>query len=356
MVKVVLLLGGLLAAALITALVLYFYRIGSPVDAQRSRHYFHHAWKNKIVYAPMGNWFELAYVELETEPDSFRVLAEEFGTDGRTVFWKGVSQSADAATFRLGNGFAADGHTAYYLGGSYAEHMKPIAGSDPASFQPFLVEDERTQLEWHRDTNVIYFRGERLPVEVGTFTRLRETFAWDSQHIYTFHLDSHLVWQWTQQEPNPGGHIESLTPHYLRQGNALVHASFWNPYARVAFPKIDSVRVLDPGIVVVDQQLVYWGRVVAGADVATVQLIDHLFFKDAERVFFRGQLIPNAEPASFEVIYDTYSRDRQQVFFETTALPELRPAQTVVKFDRGKAYVTDGVRSYRGTKEISISN
>jgi DKNYY family len=154
----------------------FFYRIGKPVNGKLSDAYYHHAWKKKVVYSPMGNWFELGYHETEADPATFTVIAKEYGKDAQFVYWKGRKQDVDQLTFEVSEEqIPRDGEHVYFEP-DYENALTVIADADPKTYRQYKEGSTAWYQYWHQDKNYFFVDGKKLAVDRNTFVRL--TYPW----------------------------------------------------------------------------------------------------------------------------------------------------------------------------------
>jgi len=174
---IVILLGGILIVKY------YIIRLGKAVDNEMSKSYYFHASKKKIVYSPMGNWFELGYTELDADPTSFKTLAEEFGKDNNSIYWKGVKQQVDFASFYMDENIPKDNHHVYAQN-STNELLSIIKGADPTTYKRFDTGVDTWDRYWFRDYQHYFYEDTKLEVDFQSFQRLNNTLAVDTNFVY----------------------------------------------------------------------------------------------------------------------------------------------------------------------------
>lgn len=343
--------GILLGVAAVGAVVLSLYRIGEPIAPEKSDSYYRHAWKNKIVFSPMGNWFELGYVETTADPTTFEVLTREYGRDKDFIYWQGHQQPADRNTFTVdADWIAKDAAHVYYDPKKFDGHLAVLPGADPATFQRYRVAGmDRSQI-WCMDKNHFYLNHQQVAVDRATFRVLNGTLACDSAALYTVLLTAAGDYEF-QSHPRPPGEIRVLNSVYLQAGSHLVHASWKEKFALAAFDAVDTLRWINELTVVVNErQLLYAGRLVPGIDIASASVIEPDFLKDKHHVFFKHQQITGADPATFEIIFSDYSRDAHHAFFQHQKLEGVDVRAFTYQFNTGLA--TDGTRYFKDGKPV----
>lgn len=346
--------GVLLGVVLLGVFVLFFYRIGKPVAAEKSDSYYYHAWKNKIVYSPMGNWFELGYLETEADPATFEVLAREYGRDKNAVYWQGRRQTADRATFVVdADWIPKDAYQVYYDPKKYDGQLAIVPDADPSSYQRYRPGPpaEKEIPIWSVDKNNFYLNHQRVNVDRSTFRVLNITLACDTNFLYTVLRPANGGVEFTSY-PRPSGRLRVLNEVYLQVGNTIVHSSWQEHFATAEFEAVRSLGWLDQmNVVVNENQLLHYGKLVNNIEISTVTLLDRNFLKDQHHVFYHHEEIPEADPATFEIVFEDYSRDAHRVFFKNQKLEGASAQSFTYKFNTGLA--TDGTRFYKDGQRVS---
>lgn len=344
--KIFLLLVSLIIVFVVIAIARYTMRLGNPVDAAKSDSYYHHRWKDKIIYSPMGNWFELGYAEIDADPKTFVVLAHEFGKDKNAVYWKGKRQQADVATFYLDeNQIPKDQQHAYQLSTTWPDTMTVVPGANPAAYQPYRLEQEDYNPGWFRDDHAFYLNGQSVEVDFHTFQRLNQVLSIDVNNIYITRNETDKPITLVKSQKNPGGTAIGINDYYARVGNSIL-VSLWNIELIVLdLPTIESISVLDDVNIVVNSHLVSRGKLMPEVDVASLEILPQNYLRDRQHAFYYDNVIPDADPAFFEVVYEGYSKDRQHVFYKTRVLRDANPSTFKMNFAEGTG--SDGVRTYR---------
>lgn len=344
----ILLIGSLLLLVLVAMLFLFFYRIGKPIDDKISRSYFHHAWKRKIVYAPMGNWFELDYQELNADIPKFLVLSEDFAKDAISVFFKGRKQVANASSFYVDEFRIPKDKNYVYRIANLDTAIEIVKGADPHTYV-LMAEEDKTYVDpLYRDSAHYFFYGEQLEVDYASFVRLNETIFIDQQFLYTLIQSKDKTMEANKivrKDGRPAGLARAINQHYAQIGNTIVLSNWKNELAIQSFRVIDSITVIDPRNIVVDNQWLSDGILLAGVDAATVEIIDRDYVKDKTNVFYNGQPIASADASSFEVIFEAYSKDRNRVYYNGKELAGAKP--TNFTYDYTNETATDGMTTYR---------
>ncbi|NOS93858.1 MAG: hypothetical protein HOP30_18225 [Cyclobacteriaceae bacterium] len=350
--KIFMLIIALFGIFIIVSVFLFFYRIGKPVNLAASDSYYHHAWKNKIIYSPMGNWFELGYTITDADPTTFTVLNREFGKDKEAIFWKGIKQSVDYATFVIDDdGIAKDVNHVYYFR-SFGGELTVVAGADPKTYQPDSLPNETSGQKWHRDHQSVFLYGKRIDADGKTFSRINETLAYDSLSLYSIVTNyqsgsgtaedhTHVI----RLNQKPTDTPIAINRNYARMGNAVLLSNWKTDFVMLSFDAIDTIQVVDERNIIVNTQLVSDGKLMSAVDVNSLQIIDRDFMKDQNAVYYEKELIANADATSFEVVSEFYSKDKQHVFYKNILLPNVNPKSFTI--DYGSNIATDGKISFK---------
>lgn len=344
--KTVLLLIGLVIVVTIVFLFSFFYRIGKPVNSALSDSYYHHAWKSKIIYSPMGNWFELGYSELEADPASFQVFSREFAKDASSVFWKEKKQAVDYSSFRLDEqGIPKDNFHVYY-DPPYGDSLFVVADADPVSYRLFNPTHTPSYYRWGQDNSFFFLDGIKLPVDRQTFSPLNETIAADTTSIYILKRDNDQLagtpgaTQVIKKAAKSGLALTPISKNYLQMGNTLILSSWKTDFAMVPFDVIQNISVLDERNVVVNGVLVSDGKRMDGVDVTSLELVGRDHMKDQYKVYYDTEEILSADPKSFTQVYEEYSKDKKHVYYKIQILDGANPA--TFSYDYASAMASDG--------------
>ena len=333
------------SALLILLLIVgFFYRIGKPVNIVLSDAYYHHAWKKKIVHSPMGNWFELGYHETDADPESFVVLARDYGKDHQSVYWKGQKQPVDYSTFHIDKENIPKDAQHVYFDQHYQDNLQVVIGADPQTYHLYKEGSAAFYQFWCQDVNAYYIAGQKINVDRKTFVRINATIAIDTNFVYAV-LSKNDKTVVSEKLKRPAGEALAISQDYARIGNMILLSDWKNEFAVINFDHIDSIRLLNERTLVVNGQLIRDGLLLPGADVATWQELGRDHFKDKTNVYFDGKPIETADPSTFELIFEAYSKDHQHVFYEDRILTGANPATFVYQYNTGVA--TDGTLSFK---------
>lgn len=341
----------LLAVVYITRL---FTRLGKPVNAALSDSYYYHSRKKLIVYSPMGNWFELGYTEMpEADPETFTVLARDFGKDKNAVYLKGATQKVDHASFIIDeHGIPKDALHVYYHVPYSSTGLSVIEGADPKTYQPYLLPEETYHQRWGKDHQAVYLYGKKVDADGKTFVRINQTLAFDSLNLYAVVTDYNAESGMAEDNTrvirtgnNPGKKPEAVNDQYARFGNMIAISNWKIDYRSVSFEKIDTIQVLDDRNIVVNNILVSDGQRLDDIDVSTLEIIGRDYLKDKNSVYYDAQKIAGADAETFVVFDESYGKDHKHVFYKTQLLPNLNPEKVTISYTDNT--VSDGTWSYR---------
>lgn len=348
MLKTILIIIGLFFFAFVGYIVSLFMRVGKPVNAALSDSYYHHRWKNVIIYSPMGNWFELGYRELEADPETFTVFSREFAKDKQQVYWKDKIQNVDHASFTIDEqGTPRDAQHVYYHY-DYGDSLHIIKNADALTYETYKpIKQEWSYYAWGRDKNAIFLNGNKLDVDRGTFTVLNATLAIDSANIYVIYRDYSQVGgaraevQVLKKAAHPGTEPKVISENYVQFGNALVLSNWKVDFSMLMFDKIEAIKIIDERNVVVNETiLVSDGERIDGVDIESLEILNRDFIKDKQYVFYDRKKITGADVASFTPVYEEYSKDKTHVFYKDQTLTGANPA--TFTFDYATNIASDG--------------
>lgn len=348
-----LIIAGIVILLIVVPVLRLFNRIGKPVQQSLSDSYYYHRWKNKIIYSPMGNWFELGYTEMDADVETFTVLSRNFGKDKHTIYRKGKVQQTDHATFIIdAHGIPKDAFHVYYEN-SLSIEMTIISGADPKTYQPYQLPGDPYAYSWGKDHQSVFLYGKKIEADGKTFTRINKTLAVDALNLYAVITDftsgSGTIESNTRvirADKNEGGLYTAITDYYARNNNRILFSNWKTNFTSVEFDSVDTIRTInEENIVINNNTLLYAGHRLNDIDVASLEIINHAFLKDNAHVYFEGEKITSADPETFELIHEFYSKDKQRVFFKTKALDGLDPK--TVRMDFGKQTLTDGTHKVK---------
>ncbi|HPH46306.1 MAG TPA: DKNYY domain-containing protein [Chryseolinea sp.] len=341
---------GALALLFVLFIISFFLRVGKPVNAALSDSYYHHAWKNKIIYSPMGNWFELGYEETNADPQTFTVLAQNYGKDNKSVFWRGFEQAVDYASFYVDeHGTPKDNFKVYY-DDHYQDSLLIVKGADPKTYRPYTLTTDQYAQAWYRDDYLFFVEGEKVDVDAKTFKRINNSLGIDSQAVYSI-VRNELMSSGpgavivTKRAVNPGGVIQALSTDYGRVGNSIILSNWKNDFAMLTFKTIDSVVVINERNLSVDGVLVSDGKIIPEFDVRTFEEIDRDHFKDKAHIYYDGLLISDADVNTFKVLSEEYAKDAKHAFYKNKILSGVNTATFNFAFNTEIA--SDGNLSFK---------
>ena len=331
----------------------YVIRLGKIVDNEVSKSYYFHAIKKKIVYAPMGNWFELGYTELDADPTSFKTLAEEFGKDDHSIFWKGVKQPVDFASFYIEDNIPKDNQHVYDRNLTNTL-LTIITGADPKTYKRFDTGVDTWDRYWFKDYQHYFYEDRELEVDYQSFKRINNTLAVDTNFVYAIvnsQTESGITNRGViKKVGRMAGVVKAINSSYALIGNTLILSNWKNEFNSIAFDKIEFFDVLDDRNITINKILIHDGKIFPNVDVESLVILDRDYFKDKTSVYYDDQLIPNAQASSFEFLSDDYSRDSENVFFKTTRLPDVVAKD--FKYSFATKLGTDGRNTFRDGKLV----
>ena len=348
--KYMLIIVGVFALLFVLFIISFFFRVGKPVNEALSDSYYHHVWKNKIIFSPMGNWFELGYEETKADPQTFTVLTRNYGKDNKSIFWRGHEQSVDYASFYIDeHGIPKDNVNVYY-DNHYADSLLVVEGADPKTYRPYTLSTDQYAQAWYRDDHSFFVEGEKVNVDVKTFQRINHSLGIDSQSVYSI-VKNELISSGpgavmvTKQAANPGGIIHALSANYGRVGNSIILSNWKNDFALLTFTTIDSVVVINERNLSVDGVLVSDGKIVPDFNVRTFEEIDRDHFKDKAHVYYDGSRMSDADVNTFKVLSEDYAKDAKYAFYKNKILKGVNAATFTFAFNTQIA--SDGNLSFK---------
>ncbi|GCC49843.1 hypothetical protein SanaruYs_00570 [Chryseotalea sanaruensis] len=350
--KVVLIVIGAGLLVIIVLVTRFFYRIGKPVNSSISDSYYYHAWKEKIIYSPMGNWFELGYTETQADPSTFKLLSRNFGKDKQFVFWNGQKQDVDHKSFIVDEYNIAKDDIRVYYQHDYGSRLSIIEDANPKTYKPLTLEKETYGQRWGKDEKAVFLYGKKIDADGKTFVRLNQSLAMDNTYLYAI-VDDYTATSGTAEDntsvvrknERPAGEAEALNDYYTRIGNTIILSNWKNPFSLLNFDKIGAINVIDERNVVINNTLISDGKLLPAVDVATLVIVDRDYLKDENAVYYDTDKISEADPSTFSAITEFYAKDRQHVFYKTHVLAGADPSSFTVNYATGIG--TDGKLSFK---------
>jgi hypothetical protein len=334
----------------------YLFRIGEPVNLEVSNSYFYHSSKNIVIFSPMGNWFELGYVESDADVDSFQPINENFGKDKNGIFWHGIRQKVDYETFEIDSlGVAKDKDHVYNLEGNRYELLENIKGADPKTYQlldPSIQGYARNY--WFKDANAVYYQSKRIAADPKTFKPINDAIAVDSQFIYAIvsergegnkKVEVNEVIRKYEIIP---GEIHAINETYVQIGNSIVSAFTKAEFELHTFKSITKTKEIDYWKIIVNETLFNKGIAYPEIDIATFQELDYDFSKDKNYVYYDCKKIDGAINSSFQILSDGYSKDDKKVYYLNAVVIGANP-KTFAETSEADVW-EDGTGKYRKGK------
>lgn len=336
----------------------YIFRLGKAVNKEISNSYYYHSKKDIVVYSPDGNWFELGYVEMKADKNSFMPIADEFGKDKSAVFWRGIIQDVDYTTFSVDEDFIARDSMRVYSSIGYGEQLMVIEGANPKTYHLFDTGVDSWNRYWNRDDGHYFYIDRMIDADYNTFKRINNTLAIDTNSIYVITsenpsdgLQSKNIQAAAKKHINPQGEVKVLNGDYALIGHSVVLSNWKTEFAIIPFHSIDTMRVIDERNIIVNNQLISDGKVYDKIDVATFKAFHRDYFNDKNNVYYDGQQIEGANVETFEVVFEEYSKDGQHVYYKTEIVAKASP--TSFKYDYATGKGKDGDLNFKDGKLVA---
>ena len=345
----------LVITSIVVAAKYTVFRLGKAVNEKISDSYYYHSIKNIIVYAPAGNWFELDYVELESDKNSFQPISRDFGKDQTSVFWKGKKQEVDFATFTVDKDEIARDDKHVYSSSGYDKKLKIIQGANPKTYQRFDTGVDSWNRYWARDDAHYFYLDKMVDADYPSFKRINNSIAIDTNSVYAIinkqvsdSLHVKEIREVVRKVSIPKGTVKAINSDYALIGNSVILSNWKTEFAIIPFTHIDSIHVIDERNIVVNNQLISDGKLYPEIDVATFTILQRDYSKDKNHVYFDGLLIEYADPKTFEILHDDYAKDQQHVFYKNQKVEQASPASFVYDYATGLG--TDGKKKFKQGK------
>jgi DKNYY family len=359
--KTIIVLSIIIAVGIVVLAKYYVFRLGKAVNAEISNSYFYHSMKSIIVYAPDGNWFELDYVELNADKDSFVPLARDFGKDNKLIFWKGKKQDVEYSTFYIdANGIPKDDNHVYSTIGSWQKQLSVILEANPKTYEQFDTGVDSWNRYWARDGAHYFYQDKKINADYKSFKRINHTIAIDTNSIFAIVNkqveDSGRVVEMREvirKSSIISGAIKPINENYVQIGNSVILSNWKNEFAVIPFESIGSIKIIDERNVVVNDQLISDGKLIKGIDITSFVVLQRDFFKDKNNAYYDAEIITSAEAVSFETLSEEYSKDSRHVFYKTKIV-ENASAQSF-KYDYATDLGMDGVKKFKAGRLITTN-
>ena len=359
--KIVLILAGVGVLAIFLLINFFSSRLGKAVNPTVSDSYYFDPQGKKIIYSPMGNWFELGYKETGADAKSFVALSRDAGKDDHAVYWKGIKTQADAPTFFVdSNSVLKDKLHVYFPVKDYPPYLFVIAGADPKTYQPLPVQNNLYYYYWGSDSTSIFLDGIKVDVDKEAFVRLNASLAIDAHYVYSIEFSGNLAagkpgaTTLVKRIEKPTGKVEVININYVQIGHSVVFSNWKNKFSITPFDKIKSIKQIDETNILINGMLVRDGKILEGIDEASLEIINHNFFKDKNNVYYDSEKILLANTQTFNVVFDLYSKDDEHVFYKQNLLEAVNPHTFTYNYASGIA--TDGKLSFKDGQLLTEKN
>ena len=337
----------------------FLFKIGDPVNSKISDSYFYHYRKNLIVYSPMGNWFELDYVESVADVASFKPINRDFGKDKKDVFWKGRKQTVDYVSFEIdASGIIRDKNHIYHTNGKEYNFLEIIKDADPKTYQlldPTMSDYKRNN--WFRDANAVYYKSKKIKGDPETFKTLNDAIAIDDDYIYSIirqrgeGMELLDVDEVIKKHKRMEGEIHVINETYVQIGNAVVSAFTKDEFTLHTFENIKNTKKIDYFAIVVNDTLIYKGIQCPEIDIQTFESLDYGYLKDKDNLYYNGKKIVRASVSRFEIISPDYCKDGINVYYKNTVVKEANP-KTFKRTSENDVF-EDGKNRYKNGKILN---
>ena len=299
--------------------------LGDPVNHKLSDSFYFNKSGDGIIYCPMGNWFELGDINMESaDVATFEVLGLYVARDKYHAYYRSneIDYQVDLETFRVKDGDFMD-HYPVDKDHVYAfdreGQVMIIDGADPNQFQ--LID-----ASWAKDGRRYFYNNQMVEADYGSFEVLNDHFCKDKDRLYTYSYDAGVrsfkqnqrdIRKLDDTRIHDGENIYWYT-WYVRR---VLVDSVWIIPAR----KDIKIDLLDGSHLKVGDKIYAEGALV-DADANSFQLLDYFYARDSAKAFWWGQEIDDSHGASFEVLSGSYARDKNHVYYEGRLVEKADPA------------------------------
>jgi len=286
--------------------------LGEPVNEALSDNHYYNSSKSKIIYSPMGNWFELGKTEMNVDIESFKVLNRNFGKDKDHVYYESylvAHPDIDLASFHAKNedymtdlGF--DHQNVYILESDYKEgkgyaKITLIKNADPSSY-------EQVDFDWGKDAVHHFYKHKVVNVDYESFKNLHNYFSLDKDNVYIHYRD-----YFAPINADAGTFSMLEKSDYAIDKNHLYHMSFTTngkndtKLLTIPYEEHENIDLLNSTYLKCGKAIYYRGIELAEADVESFQALSTVYAKDKEHVYYKQGIIPEADVETFEISEDS---------------------------------------------------
>lgn len=320
--------------------------LGDTINPKASRNYYYSKRGEGVIYCAQGNWLKLGTHAIEgADVATIEALASDLAVDKDRVYYRWHPQAqVDRKTFSVKAKVWSDRNGVYFP--QSGEALGRVDGADPLSFR-YLFPDDVNPRMWARDAKKYFLNHKVLGVDAPSFRFLNQGFVADKDHIY--HRNPALKPVAKVDAP-----IEVLNANHLRMGSKVLSGGTWSPLV-IELPKIENLRAVSPGVIVVNQSVYSRGKLVPsnqvdaatlkawpdqrdyaydkhrvyatfgelkaveGADLKTFSPMKgySAYAKDAQHVYYQGRVVSDADLKTFEIVFrgeKPIARDRHGEF------------------------------------------
>lgn len=294
--------------------------LGEPIDTEnQSPNFYRSVDGTKIIYSPMGNWFELGKTEMIADPESFVSLGvSDWAKDKDHIFFKSYPLdylSIDTTSFKIKDYyFATDKDNVYKVADRYdKEGIIVVEGADPSSY-------EEINHSWAKDKDNLFFDNHLVDADMESFELLTDAFARDKNHLYAFCSPflslQERIFLPVSDEPDK---IQVINERYLRDDKQLYYFSYthndepdYQP-RKIAFSDFDSVEFLGNHDFVRVNNTVYFNAYpLSGIDAKTFHKDKNGYWRDKDHLCnVKGVPFKDVDYKTLEFVKDRggYYRD-----------------------------------------------
>ena len=299
-------------AFLIYGVYRFFNPFGELVDKDLSGSYFYNRSGDKIIYSPMGNWFELGKTEMEVDIPSFQVLAENYAKDNNKAYFKyaEVDIDVDIPSFlvKFDHVPMDKNHVYVLLDGYYYfdtsnKGFDTLPGADPRTYEYLNYKFSRDKHHLYK-SDTVYTKADRESFEI-----LNQDFCKDKNGVYQYSQQDDLIAVEEIDQQN----VVTLNNTYIRD-DVFVFSYFgylgqgqeFHNVIKIPFKNSESLVFFEYDVIRIDDKIFYKGQEIKGADAETYEDIMYGYARDVNNVYYIGSVVEGADSESF-----TYNEQKQ---------------------------------------------
>ena len=304
--------------------------LGEKVKKGNDNYYYSLNGK-KILYCPMGNWFELGQRDMPEGLDlaSFKPLDDYYWAKDKNGYYYADKSldylGIDSNTFQiLDIAFAKDANQVFVMNREdWTYGPKPILsvkGADPNTFV-----DEPSKSLWSKDAFNYFYKYHKAKVEYESFVELDDSFAKDDQFLYI--LPSHIIDSLGnisfEAIELQNSNIKKFNNEYIIDSNFLYHYSYnyrgetVNKVIKIPYNSRENITDLGHAFIKVDDKIYYDARELTEADAGSFEILESTFKRDKDALYVHSSRFEDVDFESLKKMdgeFGPYYEDASYIY------------------------------------------